>query len=50
MPKKDGLLSLRISADLKAELQRLADDDGRTLSDYVVRLLNKAVTDEIKEE
>lgn len=45
MPKKDVSLSLRLPADLKAELQRLADEDGRTLSDYVVRTLKKAVQD-----
>lgn len=44
--KRDATVSLRIPAELKDKLQGLADADGRTLSAYVVRILERAVKDE----
>lgn len=40
---KDVALALRVNKDLKQELVRRANEDGRTLSNYVVLLLNKAI-------
>ena len=37
--KRDTSVNLRLTSELRAKLQRLADDDGRKLSGYIVRLL-----------
>jgi hypothetical protein len=37
--KRDTSVNLRITSELRSELQRLADADGRKLSGYIVRLL-----------
>ena len=37
--KRDTSVNLRITSELRAELQQLADADGRKLSGYIVRLL-----------
>jgi len=37
--KRDTSVNLRITSELRADLQRLADADGRKLSGYIVRLL-----------
>jgi len=36
-------LSIRISVELRAELERLAEADGRTMSNYVSRALQQHV-------
>ena len=40
---KDTILNIRISADLKAELQEAAEREGRTISGYVTWLIRQAV-------
>lgn len=40
---KDAILNIRISADLKAELQEAAEREGRTISGYVTWLIRQAV-------
>lgn len=37
--KRDTSVNLRITSDLRKELQQLADADGRKLSGYIVRVL-----------
>lgn len=37
--KKDTSVNIRLTSELRAELQRLADEDGRKLSAYIERLL-----------
>jgi predicted DNA-binding protein len=37
--KKDTSVNLRLTAELKSKLQRLADLDGRKLSNYIERVL-----------
>jgi hypothetical protein len=37
--KKDTSVNIRLTSELRAELQRLADADGRKLSAYIERLL-----------
>jgi hypothetical protein len=37
--KRDTSVNLRITTELRSELQRLAGADGRKLSGYIVRLL-----------
>lgn len=37
--KRDTSVNLRITSELRAELQQLADADGRKLSGYIVRVL-----------
>lgn len=37
---KDTVLTIRVSADTKERLKRLADKDGRTLSNFVLHILN----------
>lgn len=40
---KTERLQIRISPELKAQLQKLADEDGRTVSNYIEQLIRKAV-------
>lgn len=40
---RDAALSIRIPADLKAELQKRADADARSLASYVTLALQKHV-------
>ena len=40
---RDGHLSVRVPADLKAELQKLADAQQRTLASYVHHVLHQHV-------
>jgi len=37
--KRDTAVNLRMTTELRAQLQRLADADGRKLSGYIVRVL-----------
>lgn len=41
MPKKNKLLNIRIDADLKKQAKKIAQDDGRSLSNWVTRLIEK---------
>ena len=41
MPDTPSPTSLRIPPDLKASLQRLAEADGRSLTNYIVRVLQE---------
>ena len=43
MTTKSERLQIRITPELKAELQRLAEADGRTVSNYVEQLIKSAV-------
>ena len=47
---KDTILNIRISADLKAELQSAAEREGRTVSGYVTWLIRQAMRDDEREE
>lgn len=40
---KTERLQIRISPELKAQLQKLADADGRTVSNYIEQLIKNAV-------
>lgn len=40
---KTDRLQIRISPELKAKLQELADADGRSVSNYVEQLIKKAI-------
>ena len=37
---KDTVLAVRITAETKERLKRLADKEGRSLSNYVLHILN----------
>ena len=41
---KEKTIILRVEPELKNELQKLADTDSRTLSDFIRLQLNKLVT------
>jgi predicted HicB family RNase H-like nuclease len=43
--KRDAPLGLRIRPSLKAKLERLAEAEGRSLANYVERLLEAHVDD-----
>ncbi len=43
MPKKTKLLNIRIDADLKRSAKKMASEDGRSLSNWVTRLIEKEV-------
>ena len=45
MSAKTDTVHLRISPEMKAELQRQATEEGRTLSNMIVRALEKYVAD-----
>lgn len=40
---KTKILNLRIDADLKKEIKRLAEEDGRSVSNWVTYLIKKEV-------
>ena len=43
MKDKTESYTFRIPSDLRAELQKRADKDGRTLANYIIFVLQKAV-------
>ena len=43
MPDKTESFTFRIPSDLREILQKRADAEGRTLSNYIIYLLRKAV-------
>lgn len=43
MPKKTKLLNIRIDADLKRGAKKIALEDGRSLSNWVTRLIEREV-------
>ncbi len=43
MPKKTKLLNIRIDAELKRAAKKIAVEDGRSLSNWVTRLIEKEV-------
>ena len=43
MPKKTKLLNIRIDAELKQQAKKIAVEDGRSLSNWVTRLIEKEV-------
>ena len=45
METRDAVLSFRVTASLKAELQRRADASRRKLADYVTLILENHVED-----
>ena len=45
METRDVVLSIRVTASMKAELQRRADASRRKLADYVVLVLEDHVED-----
>ena len=49
MPKTK-VLNLRISAELKKKAKKLAEDDGRSLSNWVTRLITREVKKAEKSE
>ena len=40
---KSKILNIRIDPDLKKKAKKLAEEDGRTLSNWVTRLIEKQV-------
>lgn len=48
--KNDEALRLRLSKDVKLELQKLADKDNRRLSDYIRLELTKVIEKEKKKK
>jgi predicted DNA-binding protein len=40
---KTERLQIRISPDMKSELQKLAEADGRTVSNYIEQLIKNAI-------
>ena len=48
--RRDAQIGFRIRSDLKAELERLARADGRSLANYLERLLDAHVEAKKKQE
>lgn len=44
MPEKRESYTFRIPSDLREALQKRADADGRTLSNYIIYVLRKEVS------
>ena len=42
MPK-EKIINIRVDAELKKQAKQLARDDGRSLSNWIVRLINKEI-------
>jgi predicted transcriptional regulator len=40
---KDTTITIRISTELKKKLEQMASKESRSLSNYIVYLLNKAI-------
>lgn len=40
---KDTTITIRISKSLKDKLEQMANKDGRSLSNYIIQLLSKAI-------
>lgn len=40
---KSNILNIRIDPDLKKKAKKIADEDGRTLSNWVTRLIEREV-------
>ena len=45
--KKDTSVNVRLTSELRAKLQRLADADGRKLSNYIERVLSAHAEEEL---
>ena len=45
---KSKILNVRIDPELKKKAKKLAEDDGRTLSNWVTRLIEREVKKEDK--
>lgn len=48
--QNDGMLRLRLSNEIKAELQKLADKENRKLSDFIRLELVKIIEKEKKKQ
>lgn len=47
---KNEVIHIRLSPEVKAELQAVADKDDRTISNYVLRLIQKDLEQQRKKE
>lgn len=47
---KNEVIHIRLSPEVKAELQAVADKDDRTVSNYVLRLIQKDLEQQRKKE
>lgn len=50
LTKKDTAVNVRLTSEMRAELQRFADEDGRELAAYIRRVLDLHVKDRLKME
>ena len=40
---KEKIINIRVDADLKKQAKKLAQDDGRSLSNWIVRLIQEQI-------
>jgi predicted HicB family RNase H-like nuclease len=43
---KEKIINIRVETDLKKRAKRLAERDGRSLSNWILRLIEKEIKDE----
>lgn len=41
---KEKIINIRVDADLKKKAKKLAESDGRSLSNWIVQLINQEIT------
>ena len=40
---KEKIINIRVDSDLKKQARRLAEDDGRSLSNWILRLIQEEI-------
>ena len=43
MANKEKIINIRVEAELKKQAKKLAEDDGRSLSNWIVRVIKKEI-------
>ena len=47
---KEKIINIRVEMDLKKRAKRLAERDGRSLSNWILRLIEKEIKKETKKD
>ena len=47
---KEKIINIRVDGDLKKKAKKLAEDDGRSLSNWILRLIQNEIKKSAKEK
>ena len=47
---KEKIINIRVDAELKKQAKKLAENDGRSLSNWILRLIQKQIENAREEE